>query len=57
MNKIFLLLLLLLLLRRSKKTFKLRVTGRCFPAQRASKAENVPIWWRHHVNKRLSKKS
>ena len=20
-----------------------------FPAQRASKAENVPIWWRHHV--------
>ena len=20
-----------------------------FPAQRASYAENVPIWWRHHV--------
>ena len=20
-----------------------------FPAQRASKAENVSIWWRHHV--------
>ena len=20
-----------------------------FPAQRASDAENVPIWWRHHV--------
>ena len=20
-----------------------------FPAQRASNAENVPIWWRHHV--------
>ena len=19
-----------------------------FPAQRASNAENVPIWWRHH---------
>ena len=24
------------------------VTGE-FPAQRASKAENVPIWWRHHA--------
>ena len=43
--------------RRSKKTSKLRVTGLCagnspmtgeFPAQRASNAENVPIWWRHH---------
>ena len=43
--------------RRSKKTPKLRVTGFCvgnsqvtgeFPAQRASNAENVPIWWRHH---------
>ena len=42
---------------RSKKTSKLRVTGLCagnspvtgeFPAQRASKAENVSIWWRHH---------
>ena len=42
---------------RSKKTSKLRVTGLCegkspvtgdFPAQRASSAENVPIWWRHH---------
>ena len=41
---------------RSKKTPKLRVTGLCegnspvtgdFPAQRASKAENVSIWWRH----------
>ena len=41
--------------RRSKKTSKLRATGRCegdppvtggFPAQRASNAENV--WWRHH---------
>ena len=46
-----------LFMRRSKKTSKLRVTGLCegnspvtgeFPAQRASKAENVPIWWRHH---------
>ena len=45
--------------RRSKKTSKLRVTGLCegnspvtgeFPAQKASSAENVSIWWRHHVN-------
>ena len=45
--------------RRSKKTSKLRVTGLCagnssetgeFPAQRASNAENVSIWWRHHDN-------
>ena len=43
--------------RRSKKASKLRVTGLCegnspvtgeFPAQRASNAENVSIWWRHH---------
>ena len=43
---------------RSKKTSKLRVTGLCagnspgtgeFPAQMASNAENVSIWWRHHV--------
>ena len=42
---------------RSKKTPNLRVTGLCegnspvtgeFPAQRASNAENVSIWWRHH---------
>ena len=26
------------------------VTGE-FPAQRASNAENVSIWWRHHENK------
>ena len=41
----------------SKKTSKLRVTGLCaenspvtgeFPAQMASNAENVSIWWRHH---------
>ena len=40
-----------------KKTSKLRVTGLCagnspgtgeFPAQMASYAENVSIWWRHH---------
>ena len=44
--------------RRSKKTSKLRVTGLCaenwpvtgeFPAKRASYAETVSIWWRHHV--------
>ena len=44
--------------RRSKKTSKLRVTGLCvgnlpvtfhFPAQMANNAENVFIWWRHHV--------
>ena len=44
--------------RRSKKTSKLRVTGLCagnlpgtgeFPAQMASNAENISIWWRHHV--------
>ena len=43
--------------RKSKKTSKLRVTGLCvgnspvigdFPTQRASNAENVSIWWRHH---------
>ena len=48
--------------RRSKKTPKLRVTGLCegnspvtgeFPAQRASNAENVSIWWRHHDRARL----
>ena len=44
--------------RKSKKTSKLRVTGLCvgnspgtgeFSAQMASYAENVSIWWRHHV--------
>ena len=42
---------------RSKKTSKLHVTGLCagnspvtgeIHAQRASNAENVSIWWRHH---------
>ena len=35
---------------RSKKTLKLRLTGLCegeFPAQRASNAANVSVWWRH----------
>ena len=45
--------------RKSKKTSKLRVTGLCagnspgtgeFSAQMASYAENVSIWWRHHVS-------
>ena len=40
-----------------KETSKLRVTGLCvgdssvtdeIPAQVASNAENVSIWWRHH---------
>ena len=44
--------------RRWKKTSKLRVTGLCagdspvtgeFPAQIDSNAENVSIWWRHHI--------
>ena len=43
--------------RGSKKTSKLRVTGLSegnppvtggIPSQRASNAENVSIWWRHH---------
>ena len=45
--------------RKSKKTSKDHVTGLCagnspvtgeFPAQMASNAENVSIWWRHHTN-------
>ena len=43
----------------SKKTSKLWATGFCvgnspvtgeFPKQKAIKAENVSIWWRHHEN-------
>ena len=43
--------------RSKKKTLKLRITGLCagnspvtdeFPAHKASNAENVSIWWRHH---------
>ena len=43
---------------RSKETSKFRVTDLCagnspgtgeLPAQRASNAEDVSIWWRHHV--------
>ena len=46
----------------SKETSKFHVTGLCaenspvtgdFPAQRASNAENVTIWWRHHVKRGL----
>ena len=49
--------------RRSEKISKLRVTGLCagnspetgeFPAQIASYAENVSIWWRHHVHRLVS---
>ena len=45
--------------RRSKKISKLCITGLCegnspvtgeFPAQWASNAENVSIWWHHHVS-------
>ena len=41
-----------------RKTSKFRVTGLCagkspvtgkFPTKKASNAENVSIWWRHHV--------
>ena len=48
--------------RKSKKTIKLCVTGLCegnspvtgeFLAQRASKAENVSFWWRHHADRIL----
>ena len=51
----------MLLFQRSKKTSKLCVTGLCagnspgtseFPAQMASNAENVSIWWRHHAELR-----
>ena len=47
----------LLFRRRSKKTSKLHVTGLCegnspvtggFCTQKASNAENISIWWRHH---------
>ena len=55
-------LLLRLFRRRSSKTPKLRVTGLSegnppvtggFPPQRASNAENVHIWWRHHTMLKL----
>ena len=51
-----------LIRRRSKKASKFRVTGLCehnspvtgeFPAQMASNAENISIWWRHHGRKKL----
>ena len=44
-----------------RKNSQLRVTGLCvgnspgtgeFPAQTASNAENVSIWWRHHASSR-----
>ena len=52
--------------RRSKEISKLCVTGLCagnspgtgeFPAQMASNAENVFIWWRHHVGNMESAES
>ena len=48
---------------RSKNISKLRVIGLCegnslmtgkFPAQKASNAENVSIWWHHHESKNES---
>ena len=51
---------------RSKTTSKLHVTGLCggnspvtgeFPTQRASNAENVSIWWRHHGSPLLRSRS
>ena len=48
--------------RGSKEASKLRLTGLCegnspltgeFYAQRASNADNVSIWWRHHANMKL----
>ena len=51
---------------RLKKTSKLRVTGLCagnspgtgeFPAQMLNNAENVTIWWRHHVRVIISIKT
>ena len=48
--------------RRSRKISQLRVAGLCernsavtceFPSQRANNAENVPIWWRHHIESRF----
>ena len=51
--------------RRSKNTSKLHVTGLCegnspvtgeFPAQKASNAESVSIWWRHHFLPKVSQR-
>ena len=51
--------------RRSRKISKLRATGLCevnppvtgrFPSQRANKAENVSIWWRHHASLLMTRK-
>ena len=56
------LLLSILFRRRSMKSSKICITGLCegnslvtgeFPAQRASDAENVSIWWRHHDRVRI----
>ena len=45
--------------RRSKKTSKLPVIGLCegyspVTSQRASKVENVSIWWRHHTSPEMA---
>ena len=55
-----------LFMRKSKKASKPRVTGLCqgnspvtgeFPAQMASNAENVSIWWRHHDKRPVIRKA
>ena len=52
--------------RRSKQISKLGVTGLCaghslvtgeFPAQMASNAENVFLWWHHHVRESFQQQS
>ena len=35
--------------RKHQRSALLALVWRIFPAQRASNAENVPNWWRHHV--------
>ena len=53
-----------LIKRRPVKTSKLRVTGLCvrsspltgeFPAQMVSNAQNISMWWRHHVSENISR--
>ena len=49
--------------RRSKRTSKFRITGLCegnspvtgeFSEQMANNAENISIWWRHHVTRKIT---
>ena len=46
-----------LFMRGSKKTSKLRVTGLCAGnSPGTGNAENVSIWWRHHVSEPIATK-